>query len=182
MESLEAVLAETCVSSLVFEPETFERLAVFGRSVVESTGIRGQDADALVQRVLSELRTGPLVPEGRITLRAALRHRLHLAAIHFWRGERRRRAALVRAAEARRSHGQPTPEPVGGDLDLARVRIALEHLPPSDREALRLAYLSALPLDQVRRILGYRSLDVLYVRLSQARARLREVLGSAEAP
>lgn len=181
VEPLEAVLAETCVSSLVFEPETFAGLSSFGRTVVEAAGIRGQDADALVARVLSDLRAGPLAPEGRVTLRAALRHRLHLAALHFWRTERRRRAALARAGDATPRPGADPGEPAADDATRARVRRGLDRLPATDRQVLRLAYLSDLPLVQVQQILGYRSLDVLYVRLSQARARLRDVLGAEEA-
>jgi DNA-directed RNA polymerase specialized sigma24 family protein len=183
VEPLDAVLAETCVPSLVFEPGTFAGLAAFGRGVVEAGGIRGQDADALVQRVLSELRAGPLAPHGQVTLRAALRHRLHLASLHFWRAERRRRAALVRAGQAGATRATLTRDPMDDAHDeRARVREALGRLRASDREVLRLAYFAALPLESVRQILGYRTLDVLYVRLSQARARLREFLGAAEAP
>lgn len=182
MESLEAVLAGTSVSELVFEPRTYERLAAYGRTVVEAGGIRGQDADVLVQRVLSELRAGPLEPAGRVTLRAALRHRLHLAALHFWRAEKRRRATLAHAGEAGvpRAVEAPTIDPIVDDGLRLRVRRALERLPDGDRQALRLVYLSALPLEQVRQILGYRTVDVLYVRLCHARARLRDLLGSAE--
>jgi len=182
VESLDAVLAETSVSPIVFEPGTFAHLVAFGRAVVEDAGIRGQDADALVQRVLSELRAGPLTPVGQVTLRAALRHRLHLAALHFWRAERRRRAALARANDAGPRRAPESTETPGDDTSAARVRRALERLSASDRAVLRLVYYTALPLEQARQILGYRSLDVLYVRLSQARARLRDALGAAQRP
>ncbi len=182
MESLETMLAGSSVPERFLEPRTFERLAAYGRGVVEAGGIRGQDADVLVQRVLSELRAGPLDPEGNVTLRAALRHRLHLAALHFWRAEKRRRRHLARAGETGpcRAPDAPSSDPAVDDGLRLRVRRALERLPEGDRQALRLAYLASLPLEQVRQILGYRTLDVLYVRLSHARARLRDLLGSAD--
>lgn len=179
VDLLASILQSTSVPPEVLASDVFDRLSRFGREVVERLGVHGQDADALVAGVLADLRTGPLDPSGTVTLHAALRHRLHLAALHHWRAQRRRAAATARSAAEPAARPERDGDPSRRlvlEEDRARVRAALVRLPPTDATLLRLLYLTSMPVEQVRAQMGYRSLDVLYVRSSRARARLREIL------
>lgn len=156
----------------------FHALAELGRRRVERLGVRGQDAETLAAQVLTSLALGPLSGDGSATLGAVLSHRLHLAVLHWWRSEGRRRAATRAARDSVRSDGAagPPADALAVTEDRARVRAALARLPAAEAEALRLAYFTSLSMENIRRQLGYRNLNVLYVRLSQARAHLRAIL------
>lgn len=67
-----------------------------------------------------------------------------------------------------------TPPDVAADI--ARLRTALDVLPPKVREAIVLFELIGLPMKEIREIQGG-SLTAVKVRVSRGRKRLREILG-----
>ncbi len=181
---LRAILDGAAVPARAFEAGTFESLRAFAVGIVQGLGVRGLDADAIAAKVLSGLERGPIGARGNgqasPTLQSVLRHRLDLEVRHFWRSKRRRAEAMRRAAtdaSDRAETGSPAPVDVLVARDeVQRVRAALDRLPFAERTLLVLFHRVGLPTEEIRARMGYRSLNVLYVRLAQARARLRGIL------
>jgi len=104
----------------------------------------------------------------------------------IWRHRRAaaRRLRLTRLLSAERAR---TSDESSGSTDADRVRDAVAHLRPRDREALRLVLWEELTHEEAAAVLGC-SVNALAVRLHRARRRLRELdtirplLGREDAP
>lgn len=86
------------------------------------------------------------------------------------------RVATLEAAEAVESRGRGADSAAMDQETFARVRRAVQMLPPKYREIMVLKYLEGLETDEICVLLAITT-NALQVRLNRARKRLREQLG-----
>ncbi|HYS53343.1 MAG TPA: sigma-70 family RNA polymerase sigma factor [Thermoanaerobaculia bacterium] len=156
----------------------WKRLCIFAARRLRDRSAAEDVAQETLRRALQALRQQRV--ENLEALPAFIFQTARNICLHYGRSARREEGALLRFRAGMQSSSGEESDPLIALVDEARregVRSAIEHMPPDDRDLLRMLYIDGLESSDIARRLGVDP-GTLRVRKHRALKRLSELIGN----